>query len=46
VTLSNIAVQPKGEGVLAFEATVKTYRYLDAAEVSAQKAASTPGAAK
>jgi len=46
VTLSNIAVQPKGEGVLAFEATVKTYRYLDAAEVAAQKAASTPGAAK
>lgn len=46
VTLSNIAVQPKAEGVLTFEATVKTYRYLDAAEVAAQKAASAPGAAK
>jgi type IV pilus assembly protein PilO len=46
VTLSNIAVQPKAEGVLAFEATVKTYRYLDAAEVVAQKAASAPGAPK
>jgi len=46
VTLSNIAVQPKGESVLVFEATVKTYRYLDAAEVAAQKAVSAPGAAK
>lgn len=32
VNLSNITITPKAEGVLSIEATVRTYRYLDAAE--------------
>ena len=36
VNLSNITIAPKGEGTLAFEATIKTYRYLDPAEAAAQ----------
>lgn len=37
VTLNNISVAPKGsDGVLTLDATARTYRYLDAEEVSAQ----------
>lgn len=39
VTLHNLAVQPPKDGatVLAMEATARTYRYLDPAEVEAQR---------
>ena len=46
VTLSNLSIAPKGEGVLAMDATAKTFRYLDNDEVSAQRKASTPGVRK
>lgn len=36
VNLSNITITPKAEGTLAFEATVRSYRYLDASETAAQ----------
>lgn len=36
VNLSNIGISPKTDGILSFEVTVKTYRYLDPAEVAAQ----------
>lgn len=39
VTLQDIAMEPTKEGVLAMDATVKTYRYLDDEEVMAQKKA-------
>ena len=38
VNLSNMSIGPKGnEGVLALDATVHTYRYLDAEEVNANR---------
>lgn len=38
VTLNNISIAPKGtDGVLVLDATARTYRYLDAEEVSAQR---------
>jgi type IV pilus assembly protein PilO len=36
VNLSNIGISPKTDGILSFEVTVKTYRYLDPVEVAAQ----------
>jgi type IV pilus assembly protein PilO len=41
VTLSNLSIQPlpQREGVLAMDATAKTFRYLDADEVAAQRLA-------
>jgi type IV pilus assembly protein PilO len=43
VTLNNLSVAPLKDGVLSMEATAKTFRYLDANEVAAQrKAASAP----
>ena len=36
VNLSNIGISPKADGTLSFEVTVKTYRYLDSAEVTVQ----------
>ena len=36
VNLSNIGISPKADGTLSFEVTVKTYRYLDSAEVIVQ----------
>jgi type IV pilus assembly protein PilO len=41
VTLSNLNIQPlpQREGVLAMDATAKTFRYLDADEVAAQRLA-------
>lgn len=52
VTLQNITLTPVGPrdaaGMLAMEATARTYRYLDASEIAAQKKppAGAPGAAK
>jgi type IV pilus assembly protein PilO len=40
VTLNNIGITPDKGGILAMEATAKTYRYLDEAELAAQKRAS------
>lgn len=38
VTLNNISIAPKGkEGALTLDATARTYRYLDAEEVNAQR---------
>jgi len=39
VTIHDIAMEPAKDGVLAMDATVKTYRYLDEEEVMAQKKA-------
>ena len=36
VTLNNLTVLPRADGTLIMEATAKTFRYLDSAEVSAQ----------
>lgn len=47
VTLNNMAIVPAKDGMLAMDATAKTFRYLDAEEISAQsKAANKKGAAK
>jgi type IV pilus assembly protein PilO len=58
VTLNDVTIQPPGtqkgldtSGVLAMEATARTYRYLDSAEVAEQrkereKAKKQPGASK
>ncbi|MGE4241680.1 type 4a pilus biogenesis protein PilO [Ramlibacter sp.] len=43
VTLNNVAIASGGrEGVLALEATAKTFRYLDTDEVAAQRKAAAP----
>jgi type IV pilus assembly protein PilO len=39
VTLNNLAVTPKADGTLTMDATAKTFRYLDANEVAAQRKA-------
>jgi len=39
VTLNNIGIAPDKGGVLTMDATAKTYRYLDEAELAAQKRA-------
>lgn len=39
VTLNNVAVTPRADGSLTMDATAKTFRYLDAAEVAAQRKA-------
>jgi len=45
VTLHNLNIVPGKDGILAMDATARTYRYLDAAEVAEQrKAAAKPGA--
>ena len=48
VTLSNLNIQPlpQREGVLAMDATAKTFRYLDADEVAAQRLAAAAAKAK
>ncbi|CAD5372591.1 Type IV pilus biogenesis protein PilO [Rubrivivax sp. A210] len=50
VTLQNLAITPlpvrDTTGILVMEATARTYRYLDASEVSEQKKAANPKAAK
>ncbi len=40
VTLNNISLTPRSEGNLTLDATAKTFRYLDADEVQAQRKAS------
>ena len=45
VTLNNISIVPSKDNALAMEAVAKTFRYLDAQEVSAQRKA-TAGAKK
>ncbi len=42
VTLNNLSIVPKADGSLLLESTAKTFRYLDADEVMAQRAASAP----
>jgi len=48
VTLNNISISPMTSGQLAMDATAKTFRYLDEAELAAQRkaaaAATKPGA--
>jgi type IV pilus assembly protein PilO len=48
VTLHNLNILPARDGSLAMDATARTYRYLDAAEVAeqqkAKQAAAKPGA--
>jgi type IV pilus assembly protein PilO len=46
VTLNNVAVTPGRDGMLSMEATAKTFRYLDAEEVSKQRKATAPQGAK
>ena len=46
VTLNNLAIVPSKEGILAMDTTAKTFRYLDADEVSAQRKAVAPKGAK
>jgi type IV pilus assembly protein PilO len=52
VTLNNLTIMPAAKdstGLLAMDATARTFRYLDAAEVEAQKQAKSgakPGAPK
>lgn len=42
VTLNSLSIAPKPDGFLSLEATAKTFRYLDADEVIAQRAALAP----
>lgn len=42
VTLNNLSITPKADGALSLESTAKTFRYLDADEVMAQRSASGP----
>ena len=42
VTLNNLTIVPRQDGALVLESTAKTFRYLDADEVMAQRAASAP----
>ena len=46
VTLNNLLVAPRPDGSLTMDATAKTFRYLDAAEVNAQRVATGKGAKK
>lgn len=46
VTLNNLTILPGKEGVLAMDATAKTFRYLDAEEVAAQAKAAPKGVGK
>lgn len=39
VTLNNLSITPKPDGALVMESTAKTFRYLDADEVMAQRSA-------
>ena len=46
VTLNNLAIVPGKDGALAMDATAKTFRYLDAGEIAAQRKAAAPQGAK
>ena len=39
VTLNNLTITPRPDGVLTLESTAKTFRYLDADEITAQRKA-------
>lgn len=42
VTLNNLTIVPLKDGILAMDATAKTFRYLDADEVAVQRKAAAP----
>lgn len=46
VTLNNLTILPGKDGILAMDATAKTFRYLDSDEVAAQRKAAPKGVAK
>ncbi len=46
VTLNNLTITPARDGALTMDATAKTFRYLDADEVAAQRKAAAPAGAK
>jgi type IV pilus assembly protein PilO len=46
VTLNNLSINPKADGTLTLDATAKTFRYLDASEVTSQRKASNPKGAQ
>jgi type IV pilus assembly protein PilO len=46
VTLNNLALTPGKDGTLTMDATAKTFRYLDAEEVNAQRKTAAPGKKK
>ena len=46
MTLNNLVIVPARDGALAMDATAKTFRYLDADEVAAQRKAAAPQGAK
>ena len=46
VTLNNLNLTAQRDGVLALDATAKTYRYLDEEELAAQRKARQPAAKK
>ncbi len=46
VTLNNLVVAPRADGSLTMDATAKTFRYLDALEVAAQRKATDPAGVK
>jgi len=46
VTLNNLSISPKADGTLTLDSTAKTFRYLDANEVTSQRKASSPKGAK
>ena len=46
VTLNNMSIVPSKDGALAMDAVAKTFRYLDAQEISAQRKAAAPKGAK
>jgi type IV pilus assembly protein PilO len=46
VTLNNLSISPKQDGSLLMDATAKTFRYLDTAEIAAQRKASPVGVKK
>lgn len=43
VTLNNLTITPQREGVLTMDATARTFRYLDADEIAAQRKAQPGG---
>jgi type IV pilus assembly protein PilO len=46
VTLNNMTIVPVKDGLLTMDATAKTFRYLDATEIQAQRTASAKGVKK
>ncbi|MFM2275601.1 MAG: hypothetical protein RL211_1473 [Pseudomonadota bacterium] len=46
VTLNNLTITPRSDGILIMDSTAKTFRYLDSGEVDAQRKANQPAGAK